>query len=110
MKEFTWEAYNINDECIGGGSVYAIDRSNAEKQIEKQIEEEIDDWTESGYFTHKIINIVDKDYDLAISGLKSVGTNIMSESNWTVSEYAEAVKELCNKYGEERVKKDLGIK
>ena len=60
MKEFTWEAYNINDECIGGGSVYSINLYDAGKQIEKQIDDEIDKWKESGYFTHKIVNILEK--------------------------------------------------
>ena len=34
----------------------------------------------------------------------------MLESNISLTEYSEMLKVLCNKYGEEKVKKDLGMK
>ena len=31
MKKYTWEAYDINDEVIGGGDIYAIDEDAAKE-------------------------------------------------------------------------------
>lgn len=57
MKKYTWEAYNINDEVVGGGDIYAIDDDSAKEKIEKELEENNDDWTESGYARHKIVSV-----------------------------------------------------
>ena len=29
MQKYTWEAYDINDEIVGGGNIYAIDEDAA---------------------------------------------------------------------------------
>ena len=47
MKKYTWEAYDINDEVIGGGDIYAIDKDACKEKIEKDLEENNDDWTEA---------------------------------------------------------------
>ena len=58
MKKYTWEAYDINDEVIGGGDIYAIDKDAAKEKIEKDLEENNDDWTEAGYVRYKIVTVV----------------------------------------------------
>lgn len=57
MKKYTWEAYDINDEVVGGGDIYAIDDDAAKEKIEKELEENNDDWTEAGYARHKIVSV-----------------------------------------------------
>ena len=58
MKKYTWEAYDINDEVISGGDIYAIDEDAAKEKIEKDLEENNDDWTEAGYVRYKIVTVV----------------------------------------------------
>ena len=58
MKKYTWEAYDINGEVIGGGDIYAIDKDAAKEKIEKDLEENNDDWTEAGYMRYKIVTVV----------------------------------------------------
>ena len=58
MKKYTLEAYDINDEVIGGGDIYAIDKDAAKEKIEKDLEENNDDWTEAGYVRYKIVTVV----------------------------------------------------
>ena len=58
MKQYTWEAYDINDEVIGGGDIYAIDKDAAKEKIEKDLEENNDDWTEAGYVRYKIVTVI----------------------------------------------------
>lgn len=54
--KYNWEAYNIKDEVIGGGTIYAADRDMANKKIEKELDDNEDDWTEAGYFNHRIVS------------------------------------------------------
>lgn len=54
--------------------------------------------------------LMDEEYNNAINALKHIGDKSLTESNWSLKEYVNAVKELCNKYGEEKVKRDLGMK
>ena len=58
MKKYTWEAYDINDEVIGGGDIYAINKDAAKEKIEKDLEENNDYWTEAGYMRYKIVTVV----------------------------------------------------
>ena len=53
--------------------------------------------------------MIDKEYENQINNLKEIGNKTMTESVWSLKEYSETIKELCVKYGEERVKKDLGL-
>ena len=54
--KYNWEAYNIKDEVIGGGTIYAADRDMANEKIEKELDNNEDDWTEAGYFNHRIVS------------------------------------------------------
>lgn len=54
--KYNWEAYNIKDEVIGGGTIYAADRDMANEKIEKELDDNEDDWTEAGYFNHRIVS------------------------------------------------------
>ena len=58
MKKYTWEAYDINDEVIGDGDIYAIDKDAAKEKIETDLEENNDDWAEAGYVRYKIVTVV----------------------------------------------------
>lgn len=55
------------------------------------------------------VDIMDREYENMINALKNVGEKSMSDSTWSLKEYSETIKKMYDKYGEERVKKDLGI-
>lgn len=54
MKKYKYEVYDINGEVIGGGHVYALNEIDAGAKIEVEIENNSEEWTEAGYFNHKI--------------------------------------------------------
>ena len=49
MKEFEWIGYNMKNEEVCGGTVWALDKSDARKEIEKELELNNDDYTECGF-------------------------------------------------------------
>ena len=56
MKEFEWIGYNMEDKEVCGGTVWALDKSDARKEIEKELELNNDDYTECGFFRYEILD------------------------------------------------------
>lgn len=56
MKKYEYECYNIDDEIVGGGCVYALTKEDAMEKVNEEIENNEDEWTEAGYCYYKIVS------------------------------------------------------
>lgn len=52
--KYEWNIYNIEDEIVGGGIIYADCYEDAKAKVEKDIDENNDEYTEAGYFRYEI--------------------------------------------------------
>lgn len=55
--EYEWIGYNITGEIVCGGIISADTDDEAEAKVEKELEENNDEYTEAGYFNHKIVKV-----------------------------------------------------
>lgn len=51
----------------------------------------------------------DIEYNNKIECLKKIGEKSMSESNISLTDYSKILNDMFTQYGEEKVKRDLGI-
>lgn len=55
--EYEWIGYDITGEIVCGGIISAYTDDEAEAKVEKELEENNDEYTEAGYFNHKIVKV-----------------------------------------------------